>query len=252
MRKVSIITVCFNSAKTILKCIDSVNAQEYSNIEHIFIDGGSSDDTLQKIHENAKRKPKIISEPDDGIYDAMNKGLYLASGELIMFLNSDDSFADPNALKLALCRVDNNHLVIFSAISYQIHRRNLVWKPTMPNKLKILFGWNAPHPGFIANTKYLREAGGFDTSIRITADIDLIIRCVLKLLNTPNAIKVNTEVLTIMDPTGESSKLSSMISGNLDFKKICEKNKILTPWFIYIIFRILPKIHRKLKLFSVK
>ena len=248
MHKISVITVCFNSAKTIRTCIDSVNAQEYSNIEHIFIDGGSSDGTLKQIYENAKRKPKIISEPDDGIYDAMNKGLRLASGKLIMFLNSDDRLAGPKALTSALGNVDHRHLLIFCAILYKIRNRSLVWKPTMPTQRKVLFGWNAPHPGFIASTKYLKEVGGFDTSISITADIDLMIRCVSNLLKTPDAIKVNTEILTIMDPTGESSKLSSMISGNLDFKKICKKNKIWTPWFIYLLFRIIPKIHRKLKL----
>jgi glycosyltransferase involved in cell wall biosynthesis len=92
---ISIITVCFNSEKTIGANIRSVAKQSYNNFEHIIIDGGSSDTTLKKI-ESSLTSPNttLISEPDRGIYDAMNKGLRLANGEIICFLNSDDLFAD--------------------------------------------------------------------------------------------------------------------------------------------------------------
>ena len=90
--KVSIITVCFNSEKYISDCIDSVNCQSYPNIEHIFIDGNSSDNTTDIIVSRSKRNMTLISERDEGIYDAMNKGLRMASGEVIGFLNSDDLF----------------------------------------------------------------------------------------------------------------------------------------------------------------
>ena len=90
----SIITVCFNSQETIGNTLLSINKQTYKNIQHVIIDGGSTDNTLSIIIEKSRRKNIIISEKDNGIYDAMNKGLGIASGEYISFLNSDDIFAN--------------------------------------------------------------------------------------------------------------------------------------------------------------
>ena len=96
--KISIVTVCFNAAKYIGDNIASVNYQDYSNIEHIFIDGLSTDDTVRIIKNMAGEDYKLISEPDLGIYNAMNKGIELASGEYLIFLNSDDMFSDCNVI----------------------------------------------------------------------------------------------------------------------------------------------------------
>ena len=90
--KVTIITVTYNSAKTIVEALDSVARQTYPDIEHIVVDGGSTDGSLALIAAHGARITRLVSEPDEGIYDAMNKGLRMASGELIGFLNSDDVF----------------------------------------------------------------------------------------------------------------------------------------------------------------
>lgn len=91
--KVSIITVCFNSSRFIQKNINSVNKQSYENIEHVFVDGQSGDNTVEIIQENSFRDSKLISEKDRGIYDAMNKGVKISNGEIICFLNSDDIYS---------------------------------------------------------------------------------------------------------------------------------------------------------------
>ena len=110
--KISIITVCYNSAATIYDTINSVNTQTHPNIEHIFIDGLSRDDTLNIINSNAQRNPIVISENDNGLYDAMNKGILLATGDIIGILNSDDIYENKNIIsnimnQIELCKVDS-------------------------------------------------------------------------------------------------------------------------------------------------
>ena len=107
--KVSIITTSFNSEKTILETIESVNNQTYSNIEHIFIDGLSTDNTLDIINENSKRSKIIISEKDNGIYDAMNKGILNSSGDIICILNSDDIYYDKNSVEILIDNLTSNN-----------------------------------------------------------------------------------------------------------------------------------------------
>ena len=100
--KISIITATYNSASTIKECIESVNAQTYKNIEHIIIDGASKDNTLEIINNLPNRVTKIVSEPDKGIYDAMNKGIKAATGDVIGILNSDDFFTSDNIIEIVV------------------------------------------------------------------------------------------------------------------------------------------------------
>ena len=99
MIKITIVTVCCNSAATIRDTLESVAAQSHKNIEHIIIDGGSTDGTLAVIHEWKKHPVRLVSEPDRGIYDAMNKGIRLATGDIIGILNSDDMYYDSHVLE---------------------------------------------------------------------------------------------------------------------------------------------------------
>ena len=99
MRRISIVTVCLNSARSIGDTLASVNAQTHAEIEHIVIDGGSTDGTQDLVRQRGERVRRFISEPDRGIYDAMNKGLALATGEIVGFLNADDVFASPEAVE---------------------------------------------------------------------------------------------------------------------------------------------------------
>ena len=96
--KITVITVCFNSAESIADTLESVAAQTYPTIEHIVIDGASTDDTVNIVRDRGKRVSQLISEPDSGIYDAMNKGIRLSSGEVIGFINSDDFYASPDVI----------------------------------------------------------------------------------------------------------------------------------------------------------
>ena len=117
--KVSIITATFNSAKTLKNTISSVISQTHKNVEHIFVDGFSSDTTLQVINENCDHNYKVISEPDNGIYDALNKGLKIATGDIICTLHSDDFFYTNYALEKVVNSFNDKAITgIYSDLNY--------------------------------------------------------------------------------------------------------------------------------------
>ncbi len=182
MKKVSIITVTFNCATTLPDTIKSVNQQTARhNIEYIIIDGNSKDDTLKIIRENEAYIDKWISEPDNGIYDAMNKGLSMASGEWIGFLHADDLFFDNAVIEdLLLNTINTNYNVIYGNLNYikttpsfQIIR---YWQSKAFKTSLLKRGWMPPHPTVYIKNDLIKETGGFNTSFRISADYDYMLR----------------------------------------------------------------------------
>lgn len=182
--KVSIITVCYNSAKTIKDCIDSVLSQSYNKIEYIIIDGLSTDSTVSIINSYGEKISKFISEKDEGIYDAMNKGIKMANGDIIGILNSDDLFYNNSIIQEMVSVFQNNDCdaaygdVIFT-------------KQTNLNKVvryyssegfhidKFRKGLMPAHPSFFVYRKIYANLGYYDTSYKISADFDLLIRFLL-------------------------------------------------------------------------
>ena len=182
--KVTIITVTYNSAATLGETIESVNAQSYSNLEHIIVDGGSKDETLTIVQEMGRRVSRCLSEPDRGIYDAMNKGIALASGDFIGFLNSDDVFASPRSVELLAQAVANGGSdFVYGDLVYFKHspidgRDQVVryWKAGPLRGGALRWGWMPPHPTLYVRTSVIRELGGFDSALRISADYEFILR----------------------------------------------------------------------------
>src|SRR3954471_15815789 len=150
--RISVITVCFNSANTIQHTLESVKNQTYSNIEHIIIDGASTDKTLQ-IVQSFPHVSKIISEKDEGIYDAMNKGIQHASGDIIGILNSDDVYADNDVLNTVADTFETTNTdTIYGDLQY-VHSKNINrvlrhWKSGEFHFNKFKYGWMPPHPTF--------------------------------------------------------------------------------------------------------
>lgn len=177
--KITIITVCFNSVRTIERTIRSVIEQDYDDLEYIVIDGGSTDGTIDIIKKYQNKIYAWISEPDDGIYDAMNKGLQRASGEIFAFLNSDDYYA---AHVLSSVKeyfkessadlVSGNMYLCSEEICEKIYFDK-------GNKEKMFFEVIYPHPALFARRKLYIEYGGFDTSYKIAADTDWIMKVCL-------------------------------------------------------------------------
>lgn len=171
--KASIITVCYNSSKTILENIRSVNDQSHKNIEHIFIDGDSDDDTLEIIKKNSVRDLKLISEKDKGIYDAMNKGVKVANGDFICFLNSDDVYTNEFVIaEVAQSFSKKNVDLVFGNIKYVDKRNNFIRSFNSPNKFNdVLKGHQIPHPAFFLKTNIAKKLEGpFDVSYKISSD----------------------------------------------------------------------------------
>jgi glycosyltransferase involved in cell wall biosynthesis len=178
--KISIITVSFNSAATIADTVKSVASQTYTNIEHLVIDGQSRDDTVSVVEANRHNGLRLISEPDGGIYDAMNKGLSLSSGDVIGFLNSDDFYADSSVLeKIASVFQDLSVEASYADLVYVSQDNSRVdryWKSKPYKKGDFAKGWAPAHPTFYIRRSALDRLGLFDLSFKLAADTEFMIR----------------------------------------------------------------------------
>jgi glycosyltransferase involved in cell wall biosynthesis len=179
--KISIITVCFNSADTIGDTLRSVRQQTHLNTEHNIIDGGSKDNTLQVVASEGPHVVKLVSEKDSGIYDAMNKGIAMATGEIIGFINADDFYASSDVLvKVAAVFNDSNIDACYGDLCYVgRHDTSAVvryWQSSTFHPNSFEEGWCPPHPTFFVRRKIYERFGGFDLSYKIAGDFELMMR----------------------------------------------------------------------------
>lgn len=178
--KISIITVCRDAVDTIEDTILSVSGQTFGNVEHIIVDGGSTDGTLEIINKHVSLITKWVSEPDNGIYDAMNKGIKMATGEVIGFLNADDIYARPDVLVRASEVMGKNGIqACYSDVVYvrdDLHTvvRYYCSRRFSPDKLA--YGWMPAHPTLFLNSKLFKRYGMFKTDYLIAADFELVAR----------------------------------------------------------------------------
>lgn len=179
--RISLITVCFNSAKTIGKTLHSVRQQTYQNIEHIVIDGGSSDGTLRVVSAEGCHVAKVVSERDEGIYDAMNKGISLATGDIIGFINADDFYAS-NEVCAKIAQVFKDSIVdaCYADLCY-VSQSNIsaikrYWQSSEFHLGAFGRGWCPPHPTFFVRREIYERYGGFNLSYKIAADVELMMR----------------------------------------------------------------------------
>lgn len=176
--KISIITVCFNSEKTIEETLESVSKQDYDNYEHIIIDGGSTDKTLKIVEKyRCINKMKIVSEPDEGLYDAMNKGVRLASGDIIGILNSDDVYANKRVLSIIADTFMRNKCdAIYSDLLFKDQNMEKIERVWKAGKGSIHTGWHPPHPTLYIKSDVFRRTGEFKLKYSIAADFDFMVR----------------------------------------------------------------------------
>jgi glycosyltransferase involved in cell wall biosynthesis len=176
--KVSVITISYNANQTIEKTLNSVANQSYKNIEYIIVDGGSMDNTLD-ICNSFPHVSKIISEPDNGVYDAFNKGLKLATGDIIGFLNADDIFFNENSVQEIVNAFSNNETdIVYGNLDY-INKeakviRNWISKPYEGGLIKK--AWMPAHPTFYCKKEVYDHLGGYNDSFKIGGDFELCLR----------------------------------------------------------------------------
>ena len=230
---ISIITVCYNAEKTIKRTIESVHNQDYKNIEYIIVDGGSSDQTLSIINEYDHKINKIISEKDDGIYDAINKGIAIASGEIVGILNSDDIFYNTKIItKIAnTFRANQNLDSVIGEINFinnngKLHRHYTAskWNPR-----KFAWGMMPPHPSFYCKKLFFEKYGYYRTDFKIAADYELMMRFLL--VNKLNYVYLPM-VFVNMNLGGASTKdIKSKLKINKEVLYACKLNNVKTNIF---------------------
>ena len=241
--KISIITVTFNSEKTLRYTIESVLNQNYDDIEYLIIDGGSTDSTLDiiKCYEpKFEGKLHYISEPDKGIYDAMNKGILMATGNVVGFLNSDDLFIDKKVAEDIVSAFDTNTDAIYANLyfvqSTDVNQIVRIWKGSPYVSFK--YGWCPTHPTFYVRREIYQQYGGFDLSFDVSADFELMLRLIEK-------VHIRTKYLDRymirMRMGGESTgNIKNILKGNKNiYKAFCKHG--LSVSIFYPVYRLLPK-----------
>ncbi|OOQ58060.1 glycosyltransferase family 2 protein [Mucilaginibacter pedocola] len=243
--KISVVTVCYNAASTIERCIQAVMGQCYSNIEHIIIDGGSTDGTLAIIEQYKDTVARVVSEPDKGIYDAMNKGIALATGEVVGMLNADDVFAYEHALEdIARAFEDNSTVILYADLNY-LKPNGLVLRKWVSGRYKhgmFSKGWMPPHPTFYCRRDLYKQLGNYRLDFGTAADYELMARFI-HLKKSPVfylervVINMNTGGVSNNSYTGRAKVLF------LDLKAMY-KNRVKYPLIALILKRL-----RKIKQF---
>ena len=203
--KVSIITIAYNSAETIEDTIKSIVAQDYSNIEYIIIDGGSTDKTLSIADKYKDSITTIISEPDKGIYDAMNKGVQNATGDIVGILNSDDIYADKKVVSRIVKAIGNKDSIYADLVYVDRDNTDKVsryWKSGKYKKGIFKKGWMPPHPTFFLKKSCYDQYGTYDLRLKSAADYELMLR----MLHKHNiSVAYLPDVITKMRVGGQSN-----------------------------------------------
>jgi glycosyltransferase len=223
---VTIITIVSNNVKTIRNVIQSVAYQDYSNIEHILIDNCSNDGTLEAIYESQEKISLIVSEPDNGIYFALNKGIKLSNGKIIGFLNSDDVLKSKVTISTIVAElVASGSDAVYGDLQYFAKERpNVItrlWRSSEYSAKNFNQGWMPPHPTFYTYKDIYLQYGDFDVSYKISSDYDMMLRLLYQ--NKINA-KYIPKVLVKMQRGGISNQnLKSMILKTQEDLKIMKK-----------------------------
>lgn len=245
--KISIVTATYNRADTIRDTIESILSQTYQDWEHIIIDGASKDNTLDVIKEYEDRyngRLKLVSEPDKGIYDAMNKGIRMASGDIVGILNSDDVYYDPTVLQSILSTFKENKTDSIYAGAMVVEwddlskiKRIKKGSPMPPKGFST--GWHPSHPTFYVKRECYDKYGVFDEDFGIAADMELMIRFLEK-------YKISSvylpKILVKMRFGGASnSSIKVILNSNKDVLRAFEKNGLSKPKF-YLLKKFTPKV----------
>lgn len=207
--KVSLITVTYNSAATVAETIESVLAQKYRDIEYIVVDGKSTDGTVEIIESYGSRISKFISEPDRGLYDALNKGIALATGDVVGIIHSDDVLAADDVIQTVVeaftsFETDSVYGDLLYIDKNDPDKVIRYWQAGRFERKKMARGWMPPHPTFYVRREVYLRHGGFNTDYRISADYDFMVR----MLHKKNIRTMHIPVIMVKMKIGGASNRS--------------------------------------------
>lgn len=246
--KISIITPSFNSEKTIEETIKSVLNQTYKDIEYIIIDGGSKDGTLEIVNKYKDKIAKIVSESDKGIYDGMNKGIKLTTGEIVGILNSDDLYFDEYVIEnIAKAFKENSIDCLWGDLVYFKDDPNKfirIWKAGEYKPGIFKTGWMPPHPTFFVKREIYEKYGYFRLDFPVAADYELMFRFLEKYKIKGYYLP---KFLIKMRAGGNANKLKNIIKGNLECIKAWNINGVKMPFYAPF-FRILRRVFQFLRI----
>lgn len=206
--KISVITITYNSAKTLQRTLDRVQGQSFADIEHILVDGASTDGTREIIEAYAKKHKNVrwVSEPDEGIYHALNKGIALATGDVIGFLHSDDVlYSSDSIAHIAAAFEQPETDVVYGDLQYCKEEKVVrSWRSNTFRPCSLKYGWMPPHPTVYVRREVYEQVGPYDEWFRISADYDMMLR----IFTAGYKSCYLPEVLVCMNTGGASNKNS--------------------------------------------
>lgn len=235
--KVSIITICYNSEETIEDTIKSVIAQDYDDIEYIIVDGLSKDSTLEIVERHRSGIATVISEKDNGIYDAMNKGVAAATGDIVGILNSDDFYADNQVISAVVDKFKQTNCQALYADLVYVDRDNTdkVTRKWVSGDYKagaFRKGWMPPHPTFFTTKEAYNTFGAYNTELRTSADYELMLRLLHK---EELPVAYLPKIITKMRVGGQSNvSIKNRIKANKEDRRAWELNGLKPAPFTFI------------------
>ena len=243
--KISIVTATFNSASTVRDTLESIRGQDHPDIEHLIVDGGSTDGTLD-IVKGYPHVSRVVTGKDDGIYDAMNKGIRMATGGVIGILNSDDVYTDETVLTdVAAAFADPSVMTVYADLQYvaadDVDRVQRTWNSGRFKKRNFYYGWMPPHPTFFVRREVYEKAGLFHAGLRSAADYEFMLRILLKWGMSTHYIP---RVIVKMRTGGMSNaSLLNRLRANKEDRQAWKLND-LRPYFFTLYLKPLRKIHQ--------
>jgi len=251
--KVSIITVCYNSERTIEDTLKSIKSQTYPDIEHIVIDGLSTDNTNTIIEKYNDGVSVHISERDSGLYDAMNKGISLATGDIVGILNSDDVFASEHSVSQLMSGFDSNNVdAVYSDLvhvsEYNLNKVTRLYSSKVFSKLLIRFGFMLPHPTFYVRKTVYDKFGLYKINYRAAADFELITRFVAKNITLK---RVSAITIKMREGGVSSSGFRGRVQQSFEIVRACKENNIYTN-IVFVMLKVPYKLFTLLTRWFVK
>lgn len=234
--KISVVTVVRNSIGTIEATLQSVLSQRYPDVEHIVVDGASSDGTLDIIQQYRPLVARVVSEPDQGIYDAMNKGLRLGTGEVIGFLNADDVYADNTVLsQVAKAFSDPDVDACYADLVYvdaqDPEKIVRYWRSCEYRAGLFERGWMPAHPTFFVRRRFYKECGAFDLAFPRQSDFELTMRFLA--INKIRSVYVPKIWVRMRTGGASNNSLKGILEGNIEAYRACKKNGLAVgPLFV--------------------
>ena len=250
--KISVVTVAFNAQATLPQTIESVLGQTYKDIEHIIVDGGSADGTLDIAERYKNKIAKFISQPDQGIYDAMNKGISLSTGEIVGFLNADDMFYDENVIqRIASSFTDNTLDCIYGNLVYvsckNINHISRYWESREFCDGLFQKSWTPAHPTFYCRKIIYERFGFYRTDFKIAADVELMYRFLQK--NHIRSKYINADFVRMRDSGVSNRGIKSTVVITREMKRAITENGGKFNLVKYLFFKFL-KIGDFLKIYG--